>query len=117
MFSGSIEFSDEDGSGDGDSTEEDLENLEAVNVRIIKNKNNLRGFVTSELDEDIFCYKIDSLVTKSLLDMTKLDGGMNGCDTNQDIPEQTQLSATILGSIRQLNPIIVIDRNFFFSEK
>ena len=86
------------------------ENLEAVNVRIIQNKNQLEEFVTSELAEDNYCYKFDSLVTKSLLDMTKLRGRIDDeddspddCDNKQDIPEpeQTQLSATILGIIQQ----------------
>ena len=99
MLATSIEFSDE--------SEEDLENLEAVNVRIIQNKSQL------ELAQGICCYNVDSLVTKSILDMTNLDStldendNLDGCDTNQDIPEpeQTQLSATILGSISTINMI------------
>ena len=99
MLATSIEFSDE--------SEEDLENLEAVNVRIIQNKSQL------ELAQGICCYNVDSLVSKSILDMTKLDSildendNLDGCDTNQDIPEpeQTQLSATILGSISTINII------------
>ena len=110
MFSNSLEFSDED-DGSESYNEKHLQNLEAVNIRILQNKSQFGGFIRSDLTEDISCYKLDSLVTKSLLDLTKLeedrtddDDNVADCDNNQDIaePEQTQLSATILGNSQQL---------------
>ena len=112
MFSTSLEFSDED-DGNENYDEKHLQNLEAVNIRIVQNKSQLCGFIRSDLTEDLSCYKFDSLVTKSLLDLTKVDDrtddddkddDLAGCDNNQDIaePEQTQLSATILGNSQQL---------------
>ena len=111
MFSPSLEFSDEeDGSESYD--ENHLQNLEAVNIRILQNKRQFGGFIRSDLAEDInLTYNLDSLVTKSLLDLTRVeddrtedDDNLDGCDNNQDIagPEQTQLSATILGNSQQL---------------
>ena len=109
MFSTTLEFSDED-----DGKEKYLQNLEAVNIRIVQNKSQFGGFLHSDPTQDLNCYKFDSLVTKSLLDMTKVDDdrtddddkddNLDGCDNNQDItePEQTQLSATILGNSQQL---------------
>ena len=110
MFSTSLEFSDEDDANES-YNEKHLQNLEAVNIRILQNKSQFGGFIRSDLTEDISCYKLDSLVTKSLLDLTKVDedrteedNNLDGCDNNQDItePEQTQLSATILGNSQQL---------------
>ena len=113
MFSTSLEFSDED-DGNENYNEKHLQNMEAVNIRIVQNKSQLGGFIRSDLTEDLSSYKFDSLVTKSLLDMTKVDDDrtddddkdddLAGCDNNQDIaePEQTQLSATILGNSQQL---------------
>ena len=112
MFSTSLEFSDED-DVNVNYNEKHLQNLEAVNIRIVQNKSNLSGFIRSDLTEDLSYYKFDSLVTKSLLDLTKVDDrtddddkddNLAGCDNNQDIaePEQTQLSATILGNSQQL---------------
>ena len=113
MFSTSLEFSDED-DVNVNYNENHFQNLEAVNIRIVQNKSQLGGFLRSDLTEDLSSYKFDSLVTKSLLDMTKVDDdrtddddkddNLDGCDNNQDItePEQTQLSATILGNSQQL---------------
>ena len=121
MFSTSLEFSDEDDAIES-YNEKHLQNLEAVNIRIIQNKSQFGGFIRSDLTEDISCYKLDSLVTKSLLDLTKLeedrtDDDLAGCDNNQDIaePEQTQLSATILGNSQQLKLSTLIHYLFFIS--
>ena len=111
MFSASLEFSEED-DGNENYTEKHLQNFEAVNMRIVQHKSQLGGFLRSELTEDANCCNLDSLVTKSLLDLTAVkdnraedeEDNLDGCDNNQDIagPEQTQLSATILGNTQQL---------------
>ena len=101
MFSTSLDMFDDVG---------DEEGLEAFNVRIIHQKKKIEDGGRSEISEDNYCYKFDSLVTSSLLDMTKLqcriddkDDALDDCDNKQDIPEQeqTQLSATILGTIQR----------------
>ena len=123
MFSTSLEFSDED-DGNENYNEKHLQNLEAVNIRILQNKSQFGGFIRSDLTEDISCYKLDSLVTKSLLDLTKVeedrtddDDDLAGCDNDQDRaePEQTQLSATILGNSQQLRLSTLIHDLFFIS--
>ena len=111
MFSTSLEFSDED-DGNENYPENHRQNLEAVNVRIVQHKSQLGGFLRTDLTEETNCYNLDSLVTKSLLDLTAVeddrrtedDDTLDGCDNTQDIsgPEQTQLSATILGNSQQL---------------
>ena len=121
MFSTSLDFSEEE-----DGSENYNENYhQAVNIRILQNKSQLGGFIRTDLTEDISCYKLDSLVTKSLLDLTKVDedsgrteedNNLDGCD-NQDIGlEQTQLSATILGNSQQLIPSTVTCNFFLFPE-
>ena len=121
MFSTSLDFSEEE-----DGSENYNENYhQAVNIRILQNKSQLGGFIRTDLTEDISCYKLDSLVTKSLLDLTKVDedrtdddDNLDGCDNNQDIaePEQTELSATILGNSQQLIPSTVTCNFFLFPE-